>query len=373
MRVHTAGRVDEAIDVGKSFHVNRIDWTYRIENGFVDDVHAEGWTFGGAINNNTSIAARAVEDVNGDSISIPWLSSSVYRGCVNKISFKDEYKAEADLMMGTGLKTLQQDDTGGNYSFVAEGGCYCAPCQTKATGQGYNLSVEADMLAFQEQSMIDFYFEMHTYIENKYGAKTFTCNGLYTHSYYAGFDGNISEISEILTNDPGILWDYGRTFSKVSRSFAITAQDDLGVDEFRLFISRAYAAGITCFVPWDQYLHEESYRYYGDPADYADIYGFIRANSHLYDYYEDAFISGFTGFTELVPHDGGYQIIDDRFTGPSPIIAGWGVASNRMTVLPGPYLMSRMHPLFCISAITLEMAIIVTSILEKIIFLVEMI
>jgi hypothetical protein len=46
----------------------------------------------------------------------------------------------------------------------------------------------------------------------------------------------------------------------------------------RKVIATAYSLGHTCQVPWDKW-NSGNVRYFGKPEDYADIYGFIRANN----------------------------------------------------------------------------------------------
>ena len=65
----------------------------------------------------------------------------------------------------------------------------------------------------------------------------------------------------------------------------------------RQTIATSYAVGGICMVPWDVYMpntmsedHKRSAtpRYFGTPKDYADLFGFIRANAAVLDNYEDA-------------------------------------------------------------------------------------
>jgi len=65
----------------------------------------------------------------------------------------------------------------------------------------------------------------------------------------------------------------------------------------RRTLATAYAVGELCMVPWDVYMpntlsedrkRSTTPRYFGKPEDYADLFGFIRANAALLDGYEDA-------------------------------------------------------------------------------------
>jgi len=45
-------------------------------------------------------------------------------------------------------------------------------------------------------------------------------------------------------------------------------------------------------VPWDTYMPGDAPRYFGTPDQYADLFGFIRANARYLDAYEEAAVIG---------------------------------------------------------------------------------
>jgi hypothetical protein len=60
----------------------------------------------------------------------------------------------------------------------------------------------------------------------------------------------------------------------------------------RKTIATAYACGGHCMVPWDVYMPRDAPRYFGTPEQYADLFGFIRANGPYLDGYEAAAAAG---------------------------------------------------------------------------------
>jgi hypothetical protein len=60
----------------------------------------------------------------------------------------------------------------------------------------------------------------------------------------------------------------------------------------RRTIAMAYACGGHCMVPWDTFMPGDTPRYFGTPEQYADLYGFIRANAPYLDNYEEAAVFG---------------------------------------------------------------------------------
>ncbi len=56
----------------------------------------------------------------------------------------------------------------------------------------------------------------------------------------------------------------------------------------RQTVAMAYACGGHAMVPWDVYMPGDAPRYFGTPEQYADLFGFIRANAKYLDGYEYA-------------------------------------------------------------------------------------
>ena len=91
---------------------------------------------------------------------------------------------------------------------------------------------------------------------------------------------------------PGFLYEerilpmreVGRTFigTFVSTDIPLT----------RRFISQMYAFGKWVIVPWDVFDTGGRPRIFSTPADYADLYGFVRANAEKLDNYYEAAIAG---------------------------------------------------------------------------------
>ena len=57
----------------------------------------------------------------------------------------------------------------------------------------------------------------------------------------------------------------------------------------RCCIAFSYACGGHVLAPWDLYVKGNKPRYFGEPKDSADLYGFVRACAPLLDGYEEAF------------------------------------------------------------------------------------
>jgi hypothetical protein len=76
----------------------------------------------------------------------------------------------------------------------------------------------------------------------------------------------------------------------------------------RQTIAMAYACGGQCMVPWDVYMPRDAPRYFGTPEQYADLFGFIRANAPYLDGYEYAGALGPGISCDLYGEDGPVQL-----------------------------------------------------------------
>jgi hypothetical protein len=175
-------------------------------------------------------------------------------------------------------------------------------------------------IAFQKKSVEDFYREMRPEIDSFAGRHVpFSCNNYLGRwdGIYALFDYGVAELNEKSAN-PSYM--YARLKDARSRGkaqvFTLVSED---VDLNRKAVATMYAFGGHLIAPWDVYLRstpEGSDRYYGDPDDYEDLFGFVHEHSKYFDGYEDAFVS-IEGMT------------DGRYEGSSPVRvkkAGWVIA-----------------------------------------------
>jgi len=80
-------------------------------------------------------------------------------------------------------------------------------------------------------------------------------------------------------------------FRRIGKPFVTTFVSE-DVQHTRRMIAQSYAFGTHTIAPWDVFTGAKSPRVFGDPADSADLYGFVRANAALFDGYEEAAVTG---------------------------------------------------------------------------------
>ncbi len=132
----------------------------------------------------------------------------------------------------------------------------------------------------------------------------FSCNNTSQQRWLAphrAFDWGMSELM-LKTAHPVHLYERvraGHALGKVQVfSTPKAAGQPIAPDDFRALnrrvIAQAYAAGALGKVPWDLFLQSEDGgdRYFGAPADYADLYGFVRALAPWLEGFEEAAVCG---------------------------------------------------------------------------------
>ena len=129
---------------------------------------------------------------------------------------------------------------------------------------------------------------------------------------YGRFDWAIGELIESRAN-PFDLRRVTRQAEELGKRQTYTLRST-DVDLNRKVIAYTYALGTHMVAPWDVYLGGntgQGDRFFGDPNDYVDLFGFVLNHAELYDGYESA-------------ADVGPGIVDSRIAAWDPIIISGG-------------------------------------------------
>jgi hypothetical protein len=282
-----------------NFYATRLDWVYSTDMQWISGLKKLGYHYGGALNSilpdspSTMLREKGrIENEQGYLITAPWMRAwkGVWWGCVNSPEYRKSFLDHAKLMIDAGADVLHVDDPGMNYRAVDWGGCYCQYCREKARKHGVEL--RRDMSAFQKSSVDEFYREMRTEID-RYAKRhvSFSSNN-FGGSERWSFPYDIFEyaIGECDAPTPKAFIAMMQASRRLGKMQVLTLRsDDVGL--YRRTISLAYATGLQILVPYDVNLrstHGGSPRYFGKPEEYADLFGFVRANTKYLDSYEDA-------------------------------------------------------------------------------------
>lgn len=281
-----------------AFHATRLDWVYSFDPAWIRECRQRGYKFGGTLNTklpdapgqSTRKKGRVLNKA-GEPVTAPWMKEwKAWWGCVNSPEYRRSYLAHAKLLIDGGADSIHMDDPGLNATAVKWGGCHCEYCRKRAEDQG--ASLDRDMKTFQEASVKEFYACMRKEIDRYAGRHIpFSSN-----NYDGGtgfptklFEYGIAELPE-RSGKADLLY---RKFSESSRQGRAQVFTFVSVDVplTRRVIATAYACGGQVLVPYDVY-HENHPRIFGNPEEYADLYGLARASAMLLDGYEDAAVAG---------------------------------------------------------------------------------
>lgn len=236
-----------------------------------------------------------------------WVDSAALTdlpACVNSPAYRERYQQAALAALDAGADTLQKDNGGQNYHAAKHHGmCFCEHCKAKAHAAGVSLKNRAQRVQFAQDSTIAFYREMAAEIDKRAGRRVaLSVNLGQNKSRWSGdgapvfglFDFGISEIRRQNIN-AAYLWDVAREARQLGKPVVFTAHEpEVTLAEQRQLMAGAYAVGLHTLVPWDQFQAGTQKRFNGRPADFAPLFGFVRACSAWLDGYEEAtaFIPG---------------------------------------------------------------------------------
>ncbi len=285
------------------FHATRLDWVYSIDPAWIRECRKHGYKFGGTLNTILPDApgehARdkgRVLDKAGQPITAPWMRKwkvKPWWGCVNSPEYRKSYLAHAKLLIDAGVDTIHMDDPGLNFRAADWGGCYCPHCQEKAKELGMPLEQgKQQQKAFQKVSVKEFFSHMRKEIDRHAGRHVpFSSNNWDGRSGfpYDLFEYGIAELPE-RSGKPDHLFKVFNDATSQGRAQVFTF-GSVSVPLTRRLIALAYACGGHILVPYDVY-HGEHPRIFGKPKEYADLYGFVRANADFLDAYENAAVAG---------------------------------------------------------------------------------
>nr|QQZ51594.1 hypothetical protein JKL49_11740 [Phenylobacterium glaciei] len=281
-------RHGDPFEIAKTFHANRIDWTYG-DAAFIAECVARGFAVGAALSPTMSrpdgdISDR-MRDKSGQPVTAPWMKGwqggRAYWGCFNNPDFRSLILGRARAAVAAGATRLQFDDAAGNYGAVAWGACWCAACRAKAAAQGVDL--ETGMKRFQLASVRDFFqglrdgLPANILLSSNNGAIDW-------NPPYDLFDFGVAEMDEAQVN-PQYLFNKFAAIESAGKFQFVTLRSE-SVDLNRRAIAMIYALGGGVIAPWDVFLRPNgagSDRFYGAPEDYADQLGVIRQNATWFD------------------------------------------------------------------------------------------
>ena len=337
----------DPLKMAKRFHATRLEWVYLGDaSEFCQQAEVTGASVCGAVNSNLADSTQGkptyqvgrARNLNGERVLPGFMRDwGCYWGCANNPEFRRIWLEHAEQQVRAGAQRIHNDgprlSEGGMLHW---GGCYCEHCVSgfrqylikslhpeRLAALGLKAIEEFDYAVylrgnresppetdkaraqaaellemfqdFQRASVLAFYRDVHTQLEDRVGRDVpFSCNNvegflLYLHRVHD------FAMFEAYPDKEGIPEFFYRErvlpLRQLGKPFVMTFVSE-DVQHTRRMIAQSYAFGSQTIVPWDVFTGANSPRVFGDPADFADLYGFIRANATLFDGYEEAAVTG---------------------------------------------------------------------------------
>lgn len=287
------GDPHDTLDMAQQFHLTRLEWTYEMDQAFVKKAKALGLVIGGALEDESSDAQglKTIGRVTGEGGELKkhrWFPVGRWVGCANAPEFMEATLLWARRDIDAGVDVMQQDDPQMAVRCVPPF-CYCNYCKEGFVRYQNEHGKDSSYEQFQKDSILAFHKEMHKRLDAYAGRHV-----PFSHNSGVGRYGELGWVSSAFdfvlaeiygeTVHPELLYKNLKAANGVPLSFQYR---ETSVSNNRRGLATFYAIGATMLMPWDVYLNN-SERYFGLAADYADLSGFIRANTIYLDGYEDA-------------------------------------------------------------------------------------
>jgi hypothetical protein len=280
------------------FHLTRLEWCGNIDRDFVATAKAMGLTVGASLGSDVPDANRSklVGRVTGEDGRLkthPWMPPGRWVGCANSPEYREAWLDRAGKFVDAGVDLIQQDDP--HMAVRCTSLCYCGHCRRAFAAYRRRHGDDADYEQFQKDSVVAFHREMHRRLDDHAGRHVpFSHNNLIGFRQALdwttpAFDFVDAEIDRKHVH-PATLH---RMVASVGGAMPLVFQfRDTSVANNRRTMAALYAVGAIMLQPWDIYLPGGAPRYFGEPREYADLSGFIRASARFLDGYEDAAVAG---------------------------------------------------------------------------------
>jgi hypothetical protein len=327
----------DAMDVARAYGATRIVWHYAADAGFVARMRSAVPRVGLSMNANGPLSdpAGRVLGFDGQSLSAPWMKTwGVHWVSSTHPAARESAAREVQRLVALGADTLQFDDP----TLQLFAGLYQAGDFNPATQRGFRPWLEANVSAAERQRLgLDTLgADYRDWLRRQHGVqdaadylrrwRSLPSSALWLRYLRATvvehftwlkraaaaeagrpvpLSMNLSGLTEPAEVNPhhflldvadfvmseSTITDRPRLVSQwaVARSAGLGNAPSIlpgTLAENRTAIAHLYALGATPLVPWDTYdgndAQSRPQRFFGAPADYADLFRFVRAHPDLH-------------------------------------------------------------------------------------------
>ncbi len=321
----------DTFDICEKFHATRLEWVYTQDREFIARANKRGLDVMATLN-ATMPDVPGIEvyekgrmvHPDGSLHVAPWMTwqPPPYMGCANSKEYKANMMARAKKILDAGARGLQFDDPYMNCHSRHWDICFCDYCNTgfraylkkklseselaelgiedidtfsyKAYrhGGGKSEQLKSHFVDYQTAVTLAYHRSIHNTLREQYGEEiSFSSNNssIRWDPPFDMFDYGMCELHHSLSF-PKTMYQRMKLTYSLGKSQVVSFHNTTAAG--RRIIGSLYALGANPLVPWDVWVKGTS-RYYGKPAEFADLYGFVRANAQCFDGYSMVTVESF--------------------------------------------------------------------------------
>ncbi len=297
----------------RSFHANRIEWSYILDYDWARDVVAKGYHLSG------SIVSSLPDDVpvnmfDRDPDAEPAMTFEIGRlvgkdgdvegpahlaamghkvGCYNNPKFRELVSRRVVDMAKAGVHGIQCDGPSGSWGDVVSDPnvCFCSYCVRDAKRRKADINDKQTRSLIQRRALRQFYTAIMEDAHEVNPDIVFSKNVHVPQWYEELFDYEFAELDASDGIEPAEFLKLRQREDGPDRFQIYTLRSD-NVRQNQDTIALAYATGSLVSAPYDVYPadgYKTRERFYGKDFHFAPQYAMVRGVGELLDGYEDAF------------------------------------------------------------------------------------
>jgi hypothetical protein len=312
-----------------AFHATRLEWIYDPDMAQARKVKDAGYVYCPTINASDLEKGRPYSQRNfdGELSVFPWMISWTQgdgqppgAACVNNARYRESLKSVVERAVRAGAGDIQYDDWATNVQMAAHAGeCFCPYCVEKFRAQkgvdyhAYlkserHIANAAEFLVYRKAHATDpmqqayAAFQRESVRENLASLRKLLAENtaagarrpsLSVNASFSSVDARATswtapDIPDYFVGEAGDETLAGLAINaKVAEALgrpAILSPFPYKVDRTRSEIALQYALGQLALVPYDIWMRTSDVpRYFGKPAEYADLFEFVREHAQLLD------------------------------------------------------------------------------------------
>jgi hypothetical protein len=350
----------------RAFGATRLEWIYDSTAPHIRQVKDAGIRYIATINGNDSTPGRrlSVRDFAGEWAGYSWMITFRQAdglppgaGCVNNPGFRDQQVRGIREALANGADGIQYDDWASNYGvFFSAGECLCEYCIAKFRTYLRDNRTPDELAAWSLGDLSVFDYRRYlserkgiasqtAYLQFARSSPTDPLHAVYNRFQIASIRENLAALRDMVYAErlpdgrrptlavnssvtqatqraiafaaadvpsypvfegsedtvPGLIF-YAKVLESLQK-IGVMSPFPFVTDKTRSDIALRYAFGQLCLVPYDVWMQTSDLpRAYGTPAEYGDLFHFVREHAEMFDRMETVATVGIAIDTAKAEH-----------------------------------------------------------------------